>query len=321
MRARRIGLLPFLAAGQTHESKGPYRQAISAGINYLIGKQKPDGSFVGSESMYEHGLTSIALCECYGMTSDQRVGKAAQAALDYIVEAQDPNGGGWRYIPKTAGDTSVTGWQVMALKSGDMAYLNVRRDVFERAKAFLESVSSGPLGETTGGGRFGYVHRSEYPNPGSTVTLPAVGLLCYEYLGVPRTDPAMVDGTAYLMQNLPSASGNSNIYYWYYATQVLHNQPGPDWDTWNRKMRKLLIDTQCRDGCAMGSWDPRNDLWGARAGRVLQTSLSALTLEVYYRYLPLYKLDKESGNAAPAAPTAPAAPAEKPTDDPPVKEG
>ena len=137
---------------------------------------------------------------------------------------------------------------------------------------------------------------------GSNLTLPAVGLLCYEYMGVPRNDPTMVEGTAHLMQNIPATSDKPNIYYWYYATQVLHNQPGPDWDTWNRKMRKLLIDTQCKDGCAMGSWDPRNDTWGTRGGRVMQTSLSALTLEVYYRYLPLYKLDKETPAAAPAAP-------------------
>ena len=92
--------------------------------------------------MYEHGLASIALCECFGMTGDQRVGQAAQAALDFIAEAQDPSGGGWRYQPRTPGDTSVTGWQVMALKSGQMAGLNVSTGVLEKAKQFLESVSS-----------------------------------------------------------------------------------------------------------------------------------------------------------------------------------
>ena len=81
---------------------------------------------------------------------------------------------------------------------------------------------------------------------------------------------------------------------------MMHNQPGPDWDAWNRKMRRRLIDTQCKDGCcATGSWDPQHDHWGSRGGRVMQTSLSALTLEVYYRYLPLYKLDRESASRKP----------------------
>jgi hypothetical protein len=113
-------------------------------------------------------------------------------------------------------------------------------------------------------------------------------------------------------------NGGRNIYYWYYGTQVMHNQPGPDWDTWNRKIRRLLIDSQCKeDNCAVGSWDPvlpKKDEWADHAGRLYLTSLSALTLEVYYRYLPLYKLDRESevGGGAPPTSTAAKPEAEKP---------
>jgi hypothetical protein len=45
-------------------------------------------------------------------------------------------------------------------------------------------------------------------------------------------------------------------------------------------------------GCERGSWDPfspQPDRWGTAGGRLFLTSLSVLTLEVYYRYLPLYK--------------------------------
>jgi hypothetical protein len=61
-------------------------------------------------------------------------------------------------------------------------------------------------------------------------------------------------------------------------------------------MRKILIESQATKGCAAGSWDPElpvKDAWGAHGGRIMMTSLSCLTLEVYYRYLPLYKLDGE----------------------------
>ena len=124
--------------------------------------------------------------------------------------------------------------------------------------------------------------------------MTAVGLLCSQYRGMKRNDPAMLEGIAYLMHQLPNPQAR-NIYYWYYATQVLHNVPGPDWDNWNRKMRKLLIQTQVKSGCAEGSWDPVEpvkDPWGEAGGRIMITSLSALTLEVYYRYLPLYKLEE-----------------------------
>jgi len=289
--ATAMGLLPFLAAGQTHESKGPYQRNIQAGIYWMLGAQKPNGDLRAGSSMYSHGLASIALCECYGMTGDKRVGLAAQKALDFIVEAQDKAGGGWRYNPGQAGDTSVVGWQIMALKSGQMAYLNVNPAVFEKAKEFLKSVSSGQYG-----GQFGYT------GPGGTTTMTSVGLLCSQYLKVPKNDPGMMEGTAFLMKNMPDNAAR-NLYYWYYATQVMHNIPGPDWDAWNRKVRRVLIDSQAKEGCASGSWDPNApaaDQWGSHGGRVMMTALSALTLEVYYRYLPLYKLDKEEGGGPPA---------------------
>jgi hypothetical protein len=283
-----FGLLPFLAAGQTHESKGRYKQTIYNGVSYLIKNQKKDGDLrVGSDAaMYDHGLAAIALCECYGMTGDKLVGRAAQGALNFIMEAQDPAGGGWRYKPREPGDTSVVGWQLMALKSGMMAYLTVNPVVFERTKVFLKSVSQGTAGSMGCGGKFGYA------SPGAGQATTAVGLLCCQYMGLPRTDPAMVEGTAFIMGNQPSSPPNG-MYYYYYATQVMHNQPGPDWDTWNRKMRRALIDSQCKESnCAAGSWN-----LGDQGGRVMSTSLAALTLEVYYRYLPLYKLDRD-GNTA-----------------------
>ena len=295
--ATALALLPFFAAGQTHESDGPYKKTIYAGIAYLIKNQKQDGDLRMGGAMYDHGLASIVLCECYGMSGDKLVGRAAQAALNFIMEAQDPSGGGWRYEPRTPGDTSVLGWQIMALKSGQMAYLEVNPGVLDRAKGFMKSVSSGTSGSLGFGGTFAYM-----PDSAPTPCLTAVGLLCGQYLGLQRTDPAMVQGTAMLMNNLPNVASR-NLYYWYYATQVMHNQPGPDWDTWNRKIRRTLIDTQCKkDNCAAGSWDPKlpsEDTFGKTAGRVYTTGLSALTLEVYYRYLPLYQLDK--GNAAAAA--------------------
>ncbi len=312
-----LALLPFFAAGQTHESKGPYKKVISQGVHFLISNQQATGDLRMGHDMYDHGLATIALCECYGMSGDKAVKNAAQAALNFIANAQDPKGGGWRYSPGMPGDTSITGWQIMALKSGQMANLKVDPGVLEKAKAFLKTVTFGGRG----GGRFAYTpsppgepdkiyFAAEMPLPGGGKfknldqqrPLTSIGLLCLQYLHVPQNDPAMIEGTAYLMQNLPD-TGIRNVYYWYYATQVMHNQPGPNWDAWNRKMRRVLIDTQVRDKetCANGSWDPilpQRDQWGEVSGRLMMTSLSALTLEIYYRYLPLYKLDKDGGGAA-----------------------
>jgi len=115
-----FALLPFLAAGQTHRppKKGTqkdYSKGIGAGLAYLAKVQSKSGESRGfyGGSLYSHGLATIAMCEAYGLTSDPVLKASAQMAINYIVSAQDPAGGGWRYAARQAGDTSVTGWQLM----------------------------------------------------------------------------------------------------------------------------------------------------------------------------------------------------------------
>jgi hypothetical protein len=280
--ATALALLPFLAAGQTHETKGPYQKTIRDGLDWLVSHQAKSGdlSAGGESQMYTHGLCAIVLCEAYGMSQDRRLHNPAQYALGFIEATQNETGG-WRYTQaSTDGDTSVVGWQLMALKSGQMAGLDVNPKTLERAKDFLKSVSRG-----TAGGLFAYE-----PSGGPTTVMTACGLLCNQYAGMKRTDPAMVEGMNHLMANLPVPT-YVNSYYWYYATQVMHNLPGPEWDKWNREMRHALLDSQAKDGCASGSWSPEKDAWGKQGGRVMTTAVAALSLEVYYRYIPLYKLD------------------------------
>ena len=83
------------------------------------------------------------------------------------------------------------------------------------------------------------------------------------------------------------------MYYLYYATQVVHFFDGPDWhQTWNPKIRDLLVKLQVKTaGANKGSWDKDQGHIGGSCGRLGTTCLCLLTLEVYYRHLPLYKRD------------------------------
>jgi len=289
--ATAMAVLPFLATGKTHKTKGLYQKTITDGLAWLIHHQKSDGDLRGGSTMYAHGLATIALCEAYGMTGDHPIGAAAQLAVNFLQAAQNKRTGGWRYQPGDEGDLSVAGWQIMALKSAQMAGLKVDGGAFQKAHDYLLATSAGQGGSgasSAGRGLFAY-QPGGLPNR----TMTSVGLLCSQYLGAVRDDPTMCDGTAYLMANLPEAP-RRDLYYWYYATQVMHNQPGPEWDSWNRKIRELLVESQQREGCAAGSWDPQRptpDPWGSQGGRLMMTSLATLTLEVYYRYIPLYKLE------------------------------
>ena len=292
--ATAFALLPYLAAGQTHKSKGPYQKTIADGIEFMGSIAKKDGDLQGGvQSMYAQGVATIVLCEAYGMSKDQRLKPPAQAAIDYICRAQHPEIGGWHYYTPgqalTAGDLSVAGWQLMALKSAKMSGLDVPPEVLTKAMKFLKGVSKGD-----NNGLSCYMVES-----GPTPAMTSVGLLSKQFLGVKRSDPAMAEGMKYMMQYLPGKY-DRNSYYFYYATQVMHNLPGPEWDEWNRATRRYIIETQEKEGCAAGSWNPElptKDVWADEGGRLLITSVNTLSLEVYYRFLPLYKLDKTGEKA------------------------
>jgi hypothetical protein len=284
--ATAMALLPFLAAGQTHKSRGLYQQTIAKGLAWLIKQQTPEGDLApnSEQPMYAHGLATIVLCETYGMTRDEHVGSAARKAVAYIERAQNQSTGGWRYHPGQPGDTSVTGWQIMALKSAQLAGLPVSSLVFDNTKKWLRSVAKGE--------HLGLYSYQPYDNV--TPTRTAIGMLCTQYLGIDPKDPAMLEGKQYLLENLPDDQLMRNTYYWYYATLVMHNFGGSEWDAWNRKMRRILILSQEKQGCATGSWDPLEptlDIWGEKGGRLMTTAFDTLTLEVYYRSMPLFQTD------------------------------
>lgn len=275
-----MALLPLLAAGNTN-TEGEYAAVVTKGLQWLIDHQKENGELLGPgdrQVMYSQGIAAIALCEAYGMTQSDDYKQPAQKALQFIIEAQNKNTGGWRYTPGEAGDTSVVGWQMMALKSGEMAGLHIPQATLDGIRKWLKSVEA----NTPQGGRFGYANRSATPS------MTAEGLLCLQFLGTRRNDSAMRAGADYLLTQLPKLQQSNTSYYWYYGTQVMYHMQGSYWQEWNTALRDMVVETQIKDGHMAGTWNPI-DQWEKRAGRIYSTSLKLLLLEIYYRHLPLYE--------------------------------
>ena len=223
--------------------------------------------------MYSHGIASITLCEAYAMTHDKGLYQPAQAAVNFICYAQDPVGGGWRYSPRQKGDTSVVGWQLMALKSAHMAYLRVPGITINKSIAYLDSVAA------NGGAQYGYTG----PATGSATS--AIGLLSRMYLGWKKDNPALKKGVAIISKG---GHSKSNMYYNYYATQVMRHWEGEEWEKWNKPIRDWLVATQVKEGPEAGSWFMGGG-HGSKAGRLYCTSMATMILEVYYRHLPIYR--------------------------------
>ena len=283
--ATAMALLAFQGYGSTHRPNPhlspDYHQVVERGWNYLLKTLDKDGFFVheGSHNqrMYAQAQATIALCELYGMTKDPKLRQPAQLALDFAHKAQNPELGGWRYEPRIDSDLSVTGWYVMALQSGLMAGLEVQSPNLALANQFLDKVAY------DGGSQYRYQPIREQPS----IAMTAEGLLCRQYLGWKRNDPRLLRGVEKILAH-PIDYGEPNVYYWYYATQVMHHMEGEWWERWNRQLRQEVPAAQIKTGSQRGSWSSTSDPWGAHGGRLYTTCLSIYLLEVYYRHLPLY---------------------------------
>ena len=295
-----FGVLPMLGAGITHTT-GPeepreligYRKRVFSGVAFLTSHQDRKSGNLGG-NMYSHALGTLALCEAYALSGDERLKVPAQLAVKYMTEAQHKEGG-WRYGPKQPGDMSVTAWVFLAIRSAQLAGLPIGRSALTRAERFVDSCAVGP--EEAKLSRYAYQPpTSEKPQP-EKLSLSGAGLLTRQYLGWKKDDPQLIAGCRYLAQHLPPESGNDlgQVYYYHYATQVLHHMEGPEFDLWNHRMREHLIRTQEKEGHKAGSWNPKGADWGSRGGRVYATGMALLTLQVYYRHLPMYRPVKRTG--------------------------
>lgn len=289
-----LALLAFQGAGFTHK-QGRYQRVILAGLDWLRNSQRDNGSFPW-ETFYEQGIATIAVCEAYALTGDPRVGRMAQRAISYIV-AQQPEHGGFRYggaVPRDQGDMSVTGWQIMAIKSAIMAGLDVPATAVERSLVFLRN-SAREYGASA------YLVGDQ--GPGSAA-MTAVGLLCRVFLNDGRQyDHEIGQAAAYLgrrenpgLDAPPTGASKelvADLYYTYYSSLAMFQVGGEHWRAWQKMYLEPLKAAQVtatRDAAGKfvkGSWEPANDRWGARAGRVYTTAMGALCLEAPYRFLPM----------------------------------
>ncbi|MCE9630667.1 MAG: squalene--hopene cyclase [Planctomycetia bacterium] len=289
-----LALLAFLGAGNTHRD-GPHAAVVERGMRFLVERQRADGSLAGDAeffaALYCHGMATIAVAECLALTGDDALRQPLARAVARTLAMQHPHTGGWRYAAGDRGDTSQCGWQVMVLASARNAGMTGFDVAESRARGFLQSVSSGAAG-----GLAAY-RRGERP----TMAMTAEALYCRLLLGMPAGMPAATEALGMIAASPPAAT-NYNAYTWYYATLASFHAGGPHWEQWNRQLQSALLPLQRRErGPLEGSWDP-DPVWGGHGGRVYSTALSAMTLEVYYRHLPMHQREQRMAAVPPSSP-------------------
>jgi hypothetical protein len=281
-----LATLAFLARDNAPGKPGPYSKAVAKALDYLIDQQDDDGDLRGPPElrgegsrrgdMYDHAIATLALAEAALMTAgDKRYADAALRGAAFIVRAQDARTGGWRYVPGEAGDSSVFGWQVMALHAAEQLGFQTPDATRQLARRYVRLASQGPRRMLAG----------YQPGKPATPTMTAEILYGRMLVGQKLEADDITEATEFLTSQPPDPREPS-LYYWYYASLCMLQIQNADWERWNVRTRDALIALQTRGGPDDGSWDadPR---YAERGGRIYMTSIAVLTLEVYYRYLPL----------------------------------
>ncbi|MCZ7646345.1 MAG: zf-HC2 domain-containing protein [Planctomycetota bacterium] len=306
-----FALLAFLGAGHT-ERVGKYKDHVRRGTEWLVKTLEEQEKKVGEGrwlvnhgSNYTQGVAALALAEAAAMGRNPKVKEAAQRATDGVVKGQikldESSYAAWDYAPgQRTCDTSITGWNIMALKSAKVAGLHIDPAAFEGAMKWInagQDLNGAPQGDAEywDGGMMTYRGTLDAPNGRKNMAMTAAAALTRMMIGGEKMDSPGIAGPCNLMkkdENLPTPNADRfNLYYWYYGTLVCFQKGGEHWNLWNEKMKTALLPTQRKDGDFDGSWDPyftepTGYIYG---GRVQSTALGALCLEVYYRYLPIHR--------------------------------
>lgn len=305
-----LALLALLGDGNTLD-RGEHQDSIVRGVRWLVSFQNLENGLIFKKALitdsksgakserwslhyhYDHAIATQVLCELAALSGSHGIREMAQKAVNYITHARNPYGV-WRYDSPPVGDndTSISGWMITALIAAKRANLNVDEKSFKDAITWFDEVTDNATG------RVGYSvigepsqrysdYNPQYPRE-KTEAMTAAGLWCRLLIGQdPETTPILKKHADLLRRVLPywKSSGTSvDLYYWYYGTYAMNAMGGAYWAAWNKSLKSALVDNaQDVAGADAGSWEPIG-AWGMPGGRAYATAMSALCLEVYFRF-------------------------------------
>lgn len=300
-----LALLCFLGYGHDGVNQSRYRKVVASGLQWLLAQQRPDGSF--GERNYEHPIAVMAIADALAATNGRLPAPfrpAAQKGIDVLLARQNPSpdgktGSGWDYSRPNPrrDDSSVTGWNIMALKSGYIAGLSTGNGL-AGGKAWLERAwraANPDPGKLTAYDQSGFPYTVD-PTTSTTERdhLVGLGATCAAFLGRQRGDVMLESMVNRIVaKDLPTmVRWPCNTYLLYYDTMAMFQatcdvrQSDPRWVAWYQPVTDMLTGSQRRDeGCFDGSWDFQGTQFhGNDTGRLLSTALCCLSLETTERF-------------------------------------
>ena len=282
-----LGIMALASMGHQLTDPGKYGKVLREALGFILREQpyryynkNPNLVYFGADGsrMYGHGITTLCLTEMLGMgvgkNQEKRLREVCKKALNLILWSQRVrkssagNRGGWRYGPTSHdSDLSITAWQLLALRSGKGAGMNVPKEAIDAAVRYLKRsyYSRGGVKGCayTPGGR---------PSP----AMAAAGLLSLQVCG--EYDSPEANGSAQWLSSQNGIGGGHFYYSTYYYSQAMQKRGGDVATKAREVVEKVLLKKQGGNGS-----------WSGSHGPIYCTSMAMLSLSVKYHYLPIYQ--------------------------------
>jgi hypothetical protein len=293
-----LALLAFLGHCETPLSE-EFGDAVLRAITYLVDSGMKNKGYLtrslqATGGVYEHAMASYALAEAYtfcskiGMNEIPNLRETVEKATNIIISGQHPSGG-WAYgyvqSGGNNGDTSISGWQIQALKAAKHTGIEFR-DLDRTAAKALDFI----VGCQAESGGFGYT-QSTGTVSGDHFSLTGVGVLSHQMFDKANAREVRA-GIEYISKNpgvswAASDKAHGDIYAAYYECQAMMNRGGNEWLDYNKTFRDPILKNQASNGTWPAAKDAHHGLSGNGGwNEHYRTTLCILMLEVYYRFLP-----------------------------------
>lgn len=304
-------VLAFMAHGNL-PGEGPHGELLHKALDYIVAQQKRSGVLaavaptepylhreargdVGSTAAYNHAISGLALCEAYGMSPNPRRENAIRAALRATLAMQAwPKSrgdfGGWRYLHRHDNwdsDLSVTGWQLMFLRSAKNAGFEVQQQPIDDAVEYVRRCFDRQYGV------FEYeVSTRDRRSRG----MAGAGILALAHAGMHNSSEAQTSGDWILrhpfdkfneyIEFSPENRHKDRYYYGLFnCSQAMYQLGGRHWEQFYPTAVRVLLDHQQ----PVGSWPVDSNGQDGKYGAAYSTSLATLTLAAPNQLLPIFQ--------------------------------
>jgi hypothetical protein len=306
-----ICLLAYMANGH-NPSEGQYGERLDRAVDFILSCQKESGLIavrgpagprlarnvqheIGQTAVYNHAIASLALSEVYGTGHSRRaeqIEKVINKALAATLEMQRwpkqrgaIDEGGWRYLDRFTlddSDLSITGWQLMFLRSARNAGFDVPKKSIDDAVGYVQRCFSEEYGA------HGYVagpgdHRSR--------AMGGAGVLALAHAGFHNSPQAKRTGEWLLQFTFEDYNSDDGFprdryhYALFNCCQGMYQLGSPYWEQFFPTAVRNVLKHQRPDG----SWDMEAFDLDKPFGNSYTTALVLLALAAPNEILPIFQ--------------------------------